>query len=102
MAAQILIPAQTGAFESVFFPINQDNLPATIEADGLQGSETIPIMRSLDDGITSTTISHDGTNIELSALNNTVTINSPMLIRVDKGVTANPVTVGISSGRLRA
>ena len=59
-------------------------------------------MRSLDDGVTSSTITHDGTQIQLAVDNNTVTINSPMLIRVDKPITASAVTVGISSGRLRA
>jgi len=102
MAAQILIDKITGPFESVFFPVTQESLPATIEADGLQGSETMPVMRSLDDGKTSSTISHDGINIELAVLNNTVTINSPMLIQVTKQTTAGPVTVGISSGRLKA
>jgi hypothetical protein len=68
-------------------------------ADNLDGSETIEIFRVTDGDPQGggDNVFQDGTQVELSVTNNTITVNSPMTIGVTKGVTVNAVGIFIAT-----
>ena len=92
MAAEILIPAQTAAVTVVkFFSITEDDVPATLMATNLAGSESVPVVFTVDDATTSEAAFQEGTAVTLTATDNVKSINSPGRFGVTK-----PVTVGVS------
>lgn len=76
------------------FTIGTDNdVPTTITATGLGASETVDIMFSQDGGATFTDMWIDGTQIQLSQTNNTLSLYVFGIFKVDKSVTSGGVTV---------
>lgn len=94
MPAIQLIPKQTASFAQVNLKFqNKEQLPATIFAVGLSGADAIPIAISEDDGTTSTDVSQEGTAVELTVGNNSISVESPMFLTITKGTTAG--TAGV-------
>ena len=95
-----LIAPQTAAVTvAVPFAVQQRFLKATLMATGLAGAEAIPVLFSVDDGVTFEAASELGTAVELTATNNTTAINSPILLGVTKPATAGAVGVYIMSNK---
>lgn len=91
--AKELIPAQTGAATAVVVIATLEHIPTTFSAAGLAGAEVIPIEFSQDGGLTWTPLALNGNAVELTALNNMVTVDAYGQFRVNKGVTAGAVSV---------
>lgn len=70
------------------------NLPATLVATGLSNTEVVDIQIS-PDGTNYTNLFVDGVQVQLTTVNNAVTIYGPGRYRIVKAATANPVTVGL-------
>jgi len=95
MAAETLISEQTAAVTvAVGFSITIDDVPATIIATNLAGTETVPILFKVAGDIGSTeAASQEGTAVTLTATDNIKTINSPMRLAVTKPTTASAAGV---------
>ena len=94
MPAIQIIPKQTGAFPKVSLKFqNKEQLPATIFAVGLSGTDAIPIAISEDDGTTSTEVSQEDVAVTLSRTNNPISVESPMFLTITKPTTAG--TAGV-------
>ena len=92
MTALTLITAQTAAVTvAKVFSITEDDVPATLMATNLAGSEVITILFTIDDGGNTESVFQDGSVVTLSATDKVKSINSPGRYAVTK-----PVTVGIS------
>lgn len=84
-----LIKAQTGAVTTpAVFPVVQKALPATVSASNLAGSESVAILFSVDGGSTFEPMSQGGAALELTATDNQLTIESPLMLGVTKSATA--------------
>ena len=78
-----LIKAQTGAVSVVAqFPVLQKDLPATVFASNLAGSESAAILFSIDGGANFEPLAQDGSDLTLVATANSLAITSPMLLGV--------------------
>jgi hypothetical protein len=87
-----LIDNISGAKETDSFTFSDaQNYCSTLFVSGLQGTETIPLQFTLDNGTTWTNVKCSGTSIELSISNNTLVLNVPGRYRLNKSVTAGPV-----------
>lgn len=84
-----LILAQTAAVTTTAeFPVVQKNLPATLSATNLAGSESVAVLFSVDGGTTFEPLSQDGSDLTLTATKNSLAITSPLLLGVTKSATA--------------
>ena len=97
--SQTLIPAATAAETTEkIAKIRQEALPATLFATGLAGSEKAVVSISPDGGATFVEVQQEGVAIELTAINNTISINSPMTIGVTKEATVSAAGVFLNTG----
>ena len=93
-----IISAQTTAATGDFSASkNTQQLPATLFASGLAGAEVANVMFSADGGLTYTNLFENGTQVQLTATNNAVTIYGPGMYRVSKGITVAAVPVSLST-----
>lgn len=94
-----LIPEQTDA---VTTPAAQQvqpiDLPSTIFATNLAGSEEVDILFSVDGGDSFEPLSQDGSALKLTSTSNTFAIVSPMLLGVTKDATASASGVFVQRG----
>ena len=98
--AQEIIAKQTGAVTTpVFVRVRKEMIPATIMADGLAGVEKAVVLRSVDGGETNEPAQQDGAAVELTATNNTITVNSPMMLGFTKEASVGAAGVFLSYER---
>lgn len=88
MASKTLISPTTAVATNDFEKVIGNQIPATLFATNLATTEEVDISISPDAGATFETIFQEGSAVVLSATNNTMTINSPVRIRVAKDATA--------------
>lgn len=94
-----LIPEQTGAVTTpAKHQVQPLEVPATIFATNLAGSETVDILFSVDGGQTFEPLSQDGSDLKLTSTTNTFAIISPMLIGVTKEATISASGIFIMRG----
>ena len=74
------------------------DLPSTIFATNLAGSEEVDVLFSIDGGLTFEPLSQDGADLKLTETTNTYTIVSPLLLGVTKDATASASGVFIMRG----
>lgn len=98
MTTQTLIAPTTAVAQSGAITISREQLPVTLIAADLDGSEAITVQFSVDGGATKIAAAQDGAAVQLVVLNNVLTIRSPIVVSVSKPVTVNAVGVFLSSG----
>ena len=97
--ALTLIPKQTAAVtDTKVIAIKQNQVPATIMANDLAGSEEVDIFFSPDGGDSFATAFQEGSAIVLTATANILTIESPVHLGVQKDATVAAVGVFVSTG----
>ena len=99
MASQILIDPTTLAItDPVIVKVDASVTPATLVAEGLTGVEVISVLVSTDDGTTTQQSFQNDTAVELTATNNTLSVNTPVTIGLLKPITGSAAGVFLSSG----
>ena len=101
MPTQTLIEPTQAAAASGPVTINREQLPLTLIATGLAGSDVITVNFSVDGGSNVTPAQQDGGPVQLTASNNVLAVRSPLVISVSKVDTSSePSTAGafLSSG----
>ncbi len=99
MTAQKLIDPTTSAItDPVIVKIDDNVAPATLIAEGLTGVEVISVLVSNDGGATTQQAFQNGTAVELTATNNTLSVNTPVTVGLIKPVTGSAAGVFLSSG----
>ena len=94
-----VIPKQTDAVtDTRFIALRKDQVPATIMANDLAGSEEVDIFFSPDGGETFDTAFQEGSAVVLTATANLLTIESPVHLGVQKDATVAAVGVFVSIG----
>ena len=92
-----IIPSQTGAFTSDPIEIDGDKIPATIVAIGLSSGEEIGIEISNDGGSTWEQVRVGASDFKVTyETAHTLIIGAKGTIRFVKGITTNPVSLGLS------
>ena len=91
MKTEKIITAKTAA-EIKAFNVTS-NSPQTIIANGLAGVETIPI--EIWDGDAWEAVGFEGVATELGVLHNPIVVIGPGEFRINKGITAGPVSISI-------
>lgn len=95
---KILIAPTTAAATATFDIDNERDLPTTIIAGGLTGSEVIDIMIDPGDG-THIDYYSENAKVTLSATNNAIALHAPGKYKIDKPTTAGTTQVGRSTFR---
>lgn len=90
-----LISATTAAVTTDRVSLGVSQCPVTIIATGLSTGEEVAFETSADGGSTWEAITLQNVAIVLSSTNNMKAIYAPMLFRLVKGVTLNPVAVAM-------
>ena len=100
MATQTLIEAQTDAVSTQApFQVTRDNLPVTLMAVGLAGSEECDLYFSHDEGTTWTLLrDKDGNVLKLTATVTSLAIDSPILLGVTKDASVGAAGVYVDKG----
>ena len=99
MAQELLAP-QTAAAASSPFKVSSEqngNRPVSVMTTGLAGAENADVQFSVNGGSIWNDLFQDGSQVRLTAINNSVTIYGPGLYRVDKEATAGAAGVFIST-----
>jgi len=97
MAAIVVIPKQTGAVGTpVPFRVQGHTNPGVI-AEGLDGVEEIPVLKSVDGGVTFEAVQQDGLPLVLTVTNNMFAIDAAAIYAVTKPITANAAGVFFTS-----
>lgn len=89
----VLIESTTSAATSDKFPVTKENLPVTLLVGGSSAGEAFPVQFSIDAGATFEDLYVAGAQITLSNTNKVISIYAPMVLKVSKPTTLNPVTV---------
>lgn len=84
----IIKPTTAAVTVNVPYPVNNSELPATISATNLAGSETVTISFSNDGGKTFEAAFQEGTAVELTVTKKQLSINSPIYLGIKKSLTA--------------
>ncbi len=88
--AYTLVAATTGGGTSARFDLKLTDLPATLSAPGLAGSEVVDIQISQDDGST-----FANTGLQLTATENTKSVTGPGVFKVVQATTAGSVATAL-------
>jgi len=96
---EILIDAKQVAVLTEKIVINYQGLPFTLTANGLSGTEDIKLLKSAD-GTNFEYMKLFGSTVTLNADNNETGIFGTCMLKLEKGITANPVTVTIMTNSI--
>lgn len=89
-----IIPEQTDAVTAeAKYEAQQRFLPATVMATNLAGAESVAVLFSVDDGVTFEPLSQDGSDLTLTATENTFAITAPLLLGFTKSATVGAAGV---------
>lgn len=97
MAAIVVIPKQTVAVTTpVPFRVQGHTNPGVM-AEGLSGAEEIPILKSVDGGLTFEAVQQEGLPLVLTVTNNMYAIDAAAIYAVTKPVTSSAAGVFFTS-----
>jgi hypothetical protein len=100
MAAKIYISAATASVNSDKFQIRTCDIPTSISASGLSGTETVDLQITHDDGSNWFDAYYCGNKVQLTATNNQTILLGPGTFRFSKGATLSAVTAAVATDRL--
>lgn len=95
--SKILIASTTAAAISYFNVSAQNSIPPiSLFVTGLAGIETADVKFSADNGVTYASLFEKGLQTQLSVINNHISINSPGIYAISKGITLGAVQISMS------
>lgn len=99
---ETLIEPQTAVVTDIAFTrITQSMVPVTIMVSNLAGVESVALLVSPDNKLTTFPLIQSGTTVTLTITNTVQTINSPMLLGVTKTATVGTAGVFLAYGETK-
>jgi hypothetical protein len=100
MTSNIIIPATTAAVTTDRHNVYANNLPVSIAVTGLSAGEYVQVEFSADNGSTWEDLYIAGAQVTISSINKVRALYSPLIIRLVKSTTLQPVSAAIYQNNL--